>query len=82
MAITEKIVDLTQQRGMSREEVIDDICAKGFMFIRDSAAVQGVPLKSLMAEHILGMMLMVRAVEGEDEAQRILALISEKIAAH
>jgi hypothetical protein len=82
MAISEKVVDLTLERGMSREQVIDDICAKGFMFIRDSAAIQGVPLKSLMAEHILGMMLMVRAVEGEDEAQRILALVSEKISAH
>lgn len=82
MAISEKVVDLTQQRGMNREDVIDDICAKGFMFIRDSAAIQGVPLKGLMAEHILGMMLMVRAVEGEDEAQRLLALVSEKIASH
>jgi hypothetical protein len=82
MAISEKIVDLNMQRGLSREEMIDDICAKGFMFIRDSAAVQSVPLKALMSEHILGMMLMVRAVEGEDEAQRILALVSEKIASH
>lgn len=82
MAITEKVVDLTRQRGMSREEMIDDICAKGFMFIRDSAAVQGVPLKALMAEHILGMMLMVRAVEGEEEAQALLSLVSEKIASH
>jgi len=82
MAISEKIVDLNMQRGLSREEMIDDICAKGFMFIRDSAAVQGVPLKALMAEHILGMMLMVRAVEGEEEAQALLALVSDKIASH
>jgi hypothetical protein len=80
MATLEKIIDLTSQRGISREEVIDDICAKAFMFIRDSAAVQGVPLKGLMAEHMLGMMLMVRAVEGEEEAQRILSIVSEKIA--
>jgi hypothetical protein len=35
-----------------------------------------------MVEHILGMMLMVRAVEGEEEAQRLLALVSDKIASH
>lgn len=82
MAISENVIAFRRKHDVTTEETIDDICAKAFLFLRDSATAQGVPLKTLLAEHMLGMMLMVRAVEGEAEAQRLLTLVSEKIAVH
>ena len=37
-------------------------------------------MQSVIAEHLLGVALVVRAVEGADSARKLLDLVSERIA--
>ncbi len=80
MATSSNVVSLDSYRAESQQELIDDISARAFLFLRDEALANGVPMQSVIAEHLLGVALVVRAVEGTDAARDLLDLVSERIA--
>lgn len=80
MATNGNVVYLERVRAESQQELIDDISARAFLFLRDEALANGVPMQSVIAEHLLGVALVVRAVEGTDAAQNLLDIVSDRIA--
>jgi len=78
------VVDLASYRtrgdeGHSEQELIDDISARAFLYLRDEADANGIAVPNLIAEHMLGMALVVEAVEGTGAAQALLNAISERL---
>lgn len=65
----------------SEQELIDDISARAFLYLRDEAETHGLDVSNLIAEHMLGMALVVEAVEGADSAQALLTAIRERLEA-
>ena len=58
---------------------IDDVSAQAFLFLQEQAQELDLPMRKLLKEHLLGIACVVKAVEGLDEAQNWLALISDEI---
>ena len=79
MSTGNNVVKLNVTRQANRQELIDDIGARAFLFLRDLAQEHHIPIKEVIIEHLLGMALVVSSVEGCDEAQRILGQISQAI---
>ncbi len=77
MRPSDNVVDFRDFQHSSRQAEIDDIGARAFIYIRDSATEKNIPIKDVIAEHILGLSTVIAAVEGEVEAQSILRNISE-----
>lgn len=63
------------------QEVIDDIGAKAFLFMRDASEEVGVPIKDVIVEHMKGLAMVMAAVEGEQEVLDVLATISQQLQA-
>jgi hypothetical protein len=61
------------------QEIIDDISARAFLYLRDSAEAEDAPMYAVIAEHILGMALVVQAVEGSSAAKDLLSAIAAKL---
>jgi hypothetical protein len=80
MPSADNVIDLNDFRRDNQQEIIDDIGARAFLFLRDAAEEQDIPIKSVMIEHMLGLMMVMGAVEGKDEARRVLTQIGDKIA--
>ena len=80
MHSADNIININDFKRDSQQEIIDDIGARAFLFLRDAAEEQDIPIKSVMIEHMVGLMMVMGAVEGKDEARRVLAQIGEQIA--
>lgn len=78
---SDNVVDLGQYRGASRQDLIDEISARTFLFLRDEATTNALPMNAVIAEHLLGMALVVEAVEGSDYARQLLAAVADKLSA-
>jgi len=61
------------------QDLVDDISARTFLFLRDEAAAAGVPIPSVIAEHLLGIALVVESVEGTESAKALLAAVNERL---
>lgn len=79
MHSADNVIDIHDFKRDNQQEIIDDIGARAFLFLRDAAEQEDIPIKSVLIEHILGLMMVMGAVEGKEEAQRVLAKISAKI---
>ncbi len=79
MSTANNIIDFEGFKRDSQQEMIDDIGARAFLFLRDEAEQANIPIKSVIVEHILGLCMVMGAVEGSDEAQRVLANIGEQL---
>lgn len=79
MPSANNVVSLDGFKRSTQQELIDDIGARAFLFIRDAAAEQGLSIRDVIVEHMLGMAMVVDAVEGREEAQNVLQAISEKL---
>ena len=79
MPSADNVIELNDFRRDNQQEIIDDIGARAFLFLRDAAEEQNIPIKSVMVEHMVGLMMVMGAVEGKDEARRVLAQIGDKI---
>ncbi len=79
MQSTDNIVQLDDFKRESQQEIVDDIGAKAFLFLRDAAEEMGVPVKEVITEHMLGLALVMSAVEGTDEAKAALKRIEEQL---
>lgn len=80
MPSANNVIELNDFRRDNQQEIIDDIGARAFLFLRDAAEEQNIPIKSVMVEHMVGLMMVMGAVEGKDEARRVLTQIGDKIA--
>ena len=78
MAVS-KVVTLSDYRENAQQMQIDDISAQAFLFLQEQAQENNVPMRKLLMEHLLGIDCVVKAVEGLDEAQNWLALISDEL---
>ena len=79
MSSASNVINLAEYRETNTRELIDDISARAFLFLRDEAEVEGVPMSAVVAEHMYGMALVVQAVEGKAAARNLLAAIAEKL---
>ena len=79
MPSSSNIVQLNQVKRDSQQEIVDDIGARAFLFLRDAAEEMGVPIKEVIVEHMLGLALVMSSVEGQDTAQAVLKNISEQL---
>ncbi len=79
MQSTDNVVDLKNFRHASNQELIDDIGARAFLFLRDAAEEMEIPMKDVIVEHMMGLALVMSAVEGEDETLNVLKNISLQI---
>lgn len=84
MNTVSNITDLASYRNrsmgtLSEQELVDDISARAFMFLRDEADALGVSIPTLLAEHLLGIALVVEAVEGTAAAKALLSAASRKL---
>lgn len=79
MSSASNIIRLADYRKSDMQETIDDISARAFLFLRDAAEAEDAPMYAVIAEHMLGMALVVEAVEGSDAAKDLLAAITSKL---
>ena len=79
MSSANNVISLEDFRNATSREIIDDISARAFLFLRDEAEDLEVPMHAVIAEHMLGMALVVEAVEGSDAARSLLAAVAEKL---
>ncbi len=78
---TDNIIDLTRFREATQREVIDDISARAFLFLQEEAEQEALPMKMVLAEHLLGITLVVEAVEGSDAARKLLDAVAQRLGA-
>jgi hypothetical protein len=79
MSSANNVISLADFRSATTREIIDDISARTFLFLRDEAEAMNVPMHAVIAEHMLGMALVVEAVEGSAAAKSLLAAVAEKL---
>ena len=79
MQSSDKVVSLDNFKRQSEQELIDDIGARAFLFLRDAADEMGVSIKEVIVEHIMGLSLVMAAVEGKEEAHAVLEKISKQL---
>ena len=79
MQSTDNVVQLNTFKRESDQEIIDDIGARAFLFLRDSAEAQGVPIKEVIVEHMAGLALVMTAVEGKEETLTVLNNIKDQL---
>src|SRR6185369_3401258 len=51
MSSASNIIDLAAYRNQDTRELIDDISARAFLFLRDEAEAEQVPMHAVIAEH-------------------------------
>lgn len=76
------VVHLKNYQQASQQAVLDDISAQAFMLLREEAQNNKVPMKAVLIEHLLGLALVIKAVEGAEASARILNDIAEQINGH
>lgn len=79
MQPTNNVVELSSFKRESNQEIIDDIGARAFLFLRDAADEMSVSIKDVIVEHMLGLSLVMTAVEGKEETKRVLDHISRQL---
>lgn len=79
MSSTNNVISLADFRNTGTRELIDDISARAFLFLRDEAEAMNLPMHAVIAEHMLGMALVVEAVEGSAAAKGLLASVADKL---
>ncbi|MFA7554354.1 MAG: hypothetical protein WCY88_08900 [Spongiibacteraceae bacterium] len=75
------VIQLNSFKKDNQQELIDDIGARAFLFIRDAAEQMGIPVKDVIVEHMLGLALVMSEVEGESETHAVLKNIGAQITA-
>lgn len=67
------------EQQQSEQERVDDIGARTFLFLRNAAEEEQLEMKTVIAEHMLGLAMVVSAVEGKEQAKALLKRISEQL---
>lgn len=80
MSSASNVINLATYRETNMRELIDDVSARAFLFLRDEAEAEDLPMSAVVAEHMYGMALVMQAVEGKEAIRNLLATIADKIA--
>lgn len=73
------VVSLKQHQTATQQAALDDISAQAFMFLREQAQENKLPMRDVLMEHLLGIALVIKAVEGQEESARVLTDIAQQI---
>ncbi|MCR8923076.1 hypothetical protein NO559_09855 [Dasania sp. GY-MA-18] len=77
------VVELERFRSpnpaMTEQEQIDEIGASAFLLLRDRAEAHNLSVKKVIAEHMLGLAMVIESVEGADVVRQLLADIENKL---
>ena len=73
------VVSLNKFQAASRQAALDDISAQAFMFLREQAQENKLPMRDVLLEHLLGIALVIKAVEGQEESARVLREIAQQV---
>ncbi|WP_183411328.1 hypothetical protein [Litorivivens lipolytica] len=73
------VVSLKQHQTATQQAALDDISAQAFMFLREQAQENKLPMRDVLMEHLLGIALVIKAVEGQEESARVLNEIAQQI---
>ena len=76
---SDNVIELERFRDQSQQAVVDDISARAFIYMREAAEAAGISIKTVLAEHLLGISLVVEAVEGTSAAQQMLAAVDSQL---
>ena len=79
MPFTDNVVQLRAPQQESQQEIIDDIGAQAFLFLRNAAEELDVSIKDVIVEHMAGLVLVMGAVEGVEETQAVLDAMSDRL---
>lgn len=83
MSNSDKVLQLDPLRSfrqLGRQEIIDDIGARAFLLIKQEAEANGLSIRDVLLEHLLGIGLVMASVEGEQETERLFNHIGKQIA--
>jgi hypothetical protein len=80
MSSASNVINLTSYRETTMRELIDDVSARTFLFLRDEAEAEDLPMSAVVAEHMYGMALVMQAVEGKTAVRNLLESILKKMA--
>lgn len=73
------VVSLKKFQTATQQAALDDISAQAFMFLREQAQENKLPMREVLMEHLLGIALVIKAVEGQEESARVLTSIAQQI---
>lgn len=79
MTTSDNVVHIQNFKSESKQELIDDIGARAFLFMRDAAEEWELPIKDVIVEHMMGLALVMSAVEGKEETQKMLDRICRQL---
>lgn len=79
MPTPDNVIKLDSFRADSQQAVVDDISARAFIYLREAAEAAGISIKTMLSEHLLGITLVVEAVEGTTAAQQLLAAVGSRL---
>lgn len=79
MPTADNVTHIKGYRLSDRQQIIDDIGARAFLFLHDSAEEMGVPMREVVVEHMLGLALVMSSIEGEDQTRDLLEHICQRI---
>lgn len=80
MSSASNVINLASYRETNMRELIDDVSARAFLFLRDEAEAEDLPMSAVVAEHMYGMALVMQAVEGKTAVRDLLESILKKLA--
>jgi len=81
MPTSDNVIVLSDFKGEVQRQAIEQLGAQAFVFLRDSAEHQGLPVSEVISEHLLGLSQVMAAVEGHDAVRATLENIIEQIRA-
>ncbi|HUH37773.1 MAG TPA: hypothetical protein VL027_07500 [Spongiibacteraceae bacterium] len=79
MSQVDNVVRIDEFRNAGQQAIVDDISARTFLFLRDEAESCGVRIKDVIAEHMLGLALVVEAVEGTASSRDLLNQVIQRL---
>ncbi|MBL4827204.1 MAG: hypothetical protein JKY66_05745 [Spongiibacteraceae bacterium] len=76
MSSADNVTNIRAYSNFDRQKIIDDVGARAFLFLRESAEDLGIPMKDIVAEHMLGLALVMSSVEGHAHTKSLLQHIN------
>ena len=73
------VVSIDRAKSPSQQELIDDVGAQAFVFLRDSALELDLPIKDVIVEHMAGLAMVMRSVEGLQETRKVMDYIGDQL---
>ena len=79
VALNDNVVSIDSAKAPTQQELIDDVGAQAFVFLRDTALEMDLPIKDVIVEHMTGLVMVMRSVEGLKETRKVLEYINDQL---